>query len=128
MATVHAVGLPLTMLNWPVEPDGLHEMLVGLRSAYPELPPVLVTENGCAYPELADDERIAFLAGHIDAVRRALADGVDIRGYFYWSLLDNLEWARGYDPRFGLVHVDFTTQVRTPRASYDWLRARLAAG
>jgi beta-glucosidase len=52
---------------------------------------------------------------------------VDVRGYFYWSLLDNFEWARGYDPRFGLVHVDYQTQVRTPKASYHWLRAQLDA-
>ena len=57
--------------------------------------------------------------------RRAIADGVDVRGYFHWSLLDNFEWARGYAPRFGLVHVDYKTQVRTPKASYHWLRTQL---
>jgi beta-glucosidase len=115
-----------TGIGWPVEPDGLYATLVGLRDRFPSLPPVYVTENGCAWtddPGLDDQGRIAFTAAHVEAVARAAADGVDLRGYFHWSLLDNFEWARGYAPRFGLVHVDYTTQVRTPRASYDWFRA-----
>ncbi len=123
-------GPPRTMLNWPVEPQGLYDTLVGLRDTYPGLPPIHITENGCAMPDRAgepDELRIAFLADHIAAVRRAMADGVDVRGYFVWSLLDNFEWARGYDPRFGLVHVDYQTQVRTPKASYHWLRDQLRA-
>jgi beta-glucosidase len=126
VVTEHAVGLPLTQLNWPVEPAGLHATLLRLRDDYPNLPPVLITENGCAYAELDDQARIAFIAAHLQQVRRAQQDGVDIRGYFYWSLLDNLEWARGFEPRFGLVHVDYASQRRTPRASYHWLREQLA--
>ena len=121
-------GPARTMLDWPIEPDGLHETLIGLRDRYPGLPPIYITENGCAYPDrpdVPDAARIAFVADHLAALRRAIADGVDVRGYFYWSLLDNFEWARGYDPRFGLVHVDYATQVRTPKASYHWLRALL---
>jgi beta-glucosidase len=117
------------MLDWPIEPDGLSETLVGLRDTYPGLPPIYITENGCAYPDVAgqpDEARIAFIADHLAALRRAMANGVDVRGYFYWSLLDNFEWARGYAPRFGLVHVDYQTQVRTPKASYHWLRERLS--
>ncbi|HEY7225565.1 MAG TPA: GH1 family beta-glucosidase [Micromonosporaceae bacterium] len=124
-------GPARTMLDWPVEPSGLYDTLVGLRSAYPTLPPIYITENGCAYPDRAgepDEARIGFVAEHLAAVRRAMADGVDVRGYFYWSLLDNFEWARGYNPRFGLVHVDYATQVRTPKASYHWLRAQLTVG
>jgi beta-glucosidase len=118
------------MLDWPIEPDGLYETLVGLRDTYPGLPPIYITENGCAWPDqpgVPDDARIAYVADHLAALRRAMATGVDVRGYFYWSILDNFEWARGYDPRFGLVHVDYQTQVRTPKASYYWLRERLAA-
>jgi beta-glucosidase len=117
-----------TPLGWPVEPEGLHATLTGLRSRYPGLAPVYVTENGCAYPGLDDPERIRFVDAHLAQLRRAVDDGVDVRGYFYWSLLDNFEWARGYEARFGLVHVDYATQVRTPRPSFHWLRERIAAG
>jgi beta-glucosidase len=93
---------------------------------------VYITENGCA--ELRDEpepdpERIAFIAGHLAAAARAAAadDRLELLGYFYWSLIDNFEWARGYGPRFGLAHVDYATGTRTPRASYHWLRERLRA-
>ncbi|MFB9332248.1 GH1 family beta-glucosidase [Actinoplanes octamycinicus] len=120
-------GVPVTDLGWPIEPHGLYETLTGLAKRYPGLPPIYVTENGIA--ELredtgADPERIRFIAEHLAA---AADSGVDLRGYFYWSLLDNFEWARGYGPRFGLVHVDYPTGTRTPRASYHWLRERLAS-
>ncbi|MBP2703249.1 beta-glucosidase [Microbispora sp. RL4-1S] len=118
-------GYPTTAFGWPVVPDGLRELLESLRARYGEaLPPVYVTENGCSYEELDDRERIAYLDGHIAAMERA--EGVDVRGYFVWSLLDNFEWAEGYNQRFGLVHVDFATQERTPKASYHWLRDRIA--
>jgi beta-glucosidase len=125
-------GARRTGLGWPIEPEGLHATLTGLRSRYPGLPPIYITENGCAYPDevgpdgsVDDRERIAFIEAHLDATARAIADGVDVRGYFHWSLLDNFEWARGYAPRFGLVHVDYATQVRTPKASFGWLRDRI---
>jgi len=124
-------GPARTMLDWPIEPDGLYETLAGLRETYPDVPPIFITENGCACPDRPgepDEARIAYLADHLAALRRTMADGVDVRGYFVWSLLDNFEWARGYDPRFGLVHVDYETQVRTPKASYHWLRAQLTGG
>lgn len=123
-------GVPLTDLGWPVEPRGLYDTLTGLAGRYPGLPPVYVTENGVA--ELREDtgpdpERIRFIAEHVQAAARAVADArVDLRGYFYWSLIDNFEWARGYGPRFGLAHVDYATGTRTPRASYHWLRERLS--
>jgi beta-glucosidase len=119
-------GPARTGLDWPVEPDGLRQTLVGLRDRYPRLPPIYLTENGCAYPDVIDDERrIAFIEGHLETLAEAMAAGVDVRGYFYWSLIDNFEWDRGYGPRFGLVHVDYPSQVRTPRASYHWLREQL---
>ncbi|GAB3164533.1 GH1 family beta-glucosidase [Microbispora hainanensis] len=113
-------GVPTTAFGWPVVPDGLRELLDSLKARYGDaLPPVYITENGCSYDGLDDQERIAYLDGHITAMRRA---DVDLRGYFVWSLLDNFEWAEGYHQRFGLVHVDFETQERTPKASYHWLR------
>ncbi|MGI5492137.1 GH1 family beta-glucosidase [Microtetraspora malaysiensis] len=121
-------GYPTTAFGWPVVPDGLRELLVSLKARYgAALPPVYITENGCSYEGIDDQERIDYLDGHIAAVRRAQAEGVDVRGYFVWSLLDNFEWAEGYHQRFGLVHVDFATQKRTPKASYHWLK-RLIAG
>jgi beta-glucosidase len=120
---------PVTDFGWPVVPEGLTELLTGLRDRYGErLPPVLITENGCSYPGLDDQDRIAYLDAHIRAAHDALAAGVDVRGYFVWSLLDNFEWAEGYARRFGLVHVDFTTLERTPKASYHWFRKLLADG
>ncbi|WP_405141064.1 GH1 family beta-glucosidase [Sphaerisporangium sp. NBC_01403] len=127
-------GHPTTAFGWPVVPDGLRELLVGLRARYGDaLPPVYVTENGCSQADepgpdgvFDDQARIAFLDGHIEAVRAAIAEGVDVRGYYVWSLLDNFEWAEGFNQRFGLVHVDFATQKRTPKASYHWLRDRIA--
>ncbi|MGW2339844.1 GH1 family beta-glucosidase [Streptomyces sp. NPDC001661] len=121
-------GYPTTDFGWPVVPDALTELLVDFRERYGDrLPPLVITENGCAYEGLDDQDRIAYLDGHIRAVHRAVTAGVDVRGYFVWSLLDNFEWAEGYSKRFGLVHVDYATQKRTPKASYGWLRDALRA-
>ncbi|TYB63159.1 beta-glucosidase [Nonomuraea sp. PA05] len=121
-------GFPTTAFGWPVVPDGLRELLTGLKARYgAALPPILITENGCSQEDVPaadgtidDAARVDFLDRHIAAMRRAMAEGVDVRGYFVWSLLDNFEWAEGYDQRFGLVHVDFETQRRTPKRSYHW--------
>ncbi|WP_438871073.1 GH1 family beta-glucosidase [Paractinoplanes durhamensis] len=120
-------GVPTTAFGWPVVPDGLHELLTGLKTTYGDaLPPIYITENGCSTDDLIEDQfRIDYLDGHLGAVKRAIAAGVDVRGYFVWSLLDNFEWAEGYSQRFGLVRVDFDTQERTPKASYHWLAAQL---
>ncbi|MFG2051146.1 GH1 family beta-glucosidase [Micromonospora sp. NPDC048935] len=128
-------GYPRTAFDWPVAPDGLRELLGWLRDTYGDaLPPIEITEGGCAYDDtldahgqVADPERIAYLDGHLRAVRAAIDDGVDVRGYFVWSLLDNWEWAEGFTKRFGLVHVDYATQTRTPKSSYTWLRDVIAA-
>ena len=118
-------GYPVTDFGWPIVPDGLTELLTRLHNDYRR--PLYVTESGCAYPESPDDQRrIDYLGAHIAAVERARASGADVRGYFVWSILDNFEWAEGYSKRFGLVHVDFDTQARTPKASYHWLRDRIA--
>jgi beta-glucosidase len=123
-------GYARTGFGWPVVPEGLHTMLTSLKEEYAEaLPPIYVTESGCAYPDVVgpdgrcdDPDRVSYLDSHIRAVRQAAADGVDVRGYFVWSLLDNWEWAEGFSQRFGLVHVDFASQVRTPKTSYAWYR------
>ncbi len=119
-------GKPRTDLGWEVEPDGLTELLVSLHEQYPDLP-LYITENGAAYPDqlgpdgaVRDADRVAFLDGHLRAAHAAVSRGVDLRGYFCWSLLDNLEWAEGYAKRFGLVHVDFETLRRTPKDSARW--------
>ncbi|GAA4087421.1 GH1 family beta-glucosidase [Actinomadura miaoliensis] len=128
-------GHPVTGMGWPVVPDGLLSLLRALKERYgPALPPLYVTENGCSFPDepgpdgrVDDDARIEYLDAHIAAVRTAIDEGVDVRGYFVWSLLDNFEWAEGYHPRFGLVHVDYATQRRTPKKSYAWYRDLIAA-
>ncbi|MER6917324.1 GH1 family beta-glucosidase [Streptomyces sp. NPDC000594] len=117
-----------TDFGWPVVPEGLYEILTGLRARFGDrLPPVMVTENGCSCDALDDRRRIAFLDGHLRALHRAITDGVPVRGYFTWSLTDNIEWAEGASQRFGLVHVDYATLRRTPRASYAWYRELIAA-
>ncbi|MFI8461375.1 GH1 family beta-glucosidase [Kitasatospora sp. NPDC085464] len=122
--------VPHTAFGWPVVPDGLRHLLVHLRDTYgAALPPLTITENGCSVDETAtpDHPRIDYLATHLDALAQAAAEGVDVRGYYTWSLLDNFEWAEGYHQRFGLVHVDFATQRRTPKASYAWYRDLISA-
>ncbi|MEO6702711.1 MAG: GH1 family beta-glucosidase [Jatrophihabitantaceae bacterium] len=127
-ARLPITGYPRTDFDWPVVPDGLHEILVQLHERYGDrLPPIQITENGCSYSDgpdsagqVTDSRRIEYLDGHLRAVHRAIADGVAVSGYFCWSLLDNFEWAEGYRQRFGLIHVDYQTQQRTPKDSFHW--------
>jgi len=117
--------LPRTAMDWEVNPDGLRALLVRLGRQYPALPPLYVTENGGAYNgdtvdedgHVHDPDRTAYILQHIQAVADAVADGADVRGYFLWSFLDNFEWAWGYHKRFGIVYVDYETQVRTVKDS-----------
>jgi beta-glucosidase len=127
-------GVPVTGFGWPVVPEALTELLVSLRTDHGDaLPPVVITENGASYPDevvdgrVHDDERIAYLDGHIRAVHAAIGRGVDVRGYLVWSLIDNFEWADGYTQRFGLVHLDLETGDRTRKDSFGWYRELLAA-
>jgi beta-glucosidase len=116
---------------WPIEPAALTMFLTDAAGRYGDrLPPIIIGENGASFPEpdvvagpIDDDRRIAYLAGHIQAVADAIAQGVRIDEYTVWSLLDNFEWADGFTQRFGLVHVNQQTSRRTPKASYDWYRA-----
>jgi beta-glucosidase len=121
-----STGDPVTRMGWEVQPEGLTEVLVEVNERFPGLP-MYVTENGASYldsftadGEIHDTERIAFVDGHLRAIHAAVEQGVDLRGYFCWTLLDNLEWAFGYEQRFGLVHVDFETQKRTLKDSARW--------
>ncbi|WP_274558258.1 GH1 family beta-glucosidase [Streptomyces spiramyceticus] len=119
-------GYPRTAFGWPVVPDALTELLTSFRERYGDrLPPVVITENGCSYDGLDDQERITYIDGHLRALHRAMEAGVDVRGYFVWSLMDNFEWAEGNAQRFGLVHIDYETLARTPKASFHWLRDAL---
>ena len=110
-------------MGWLVDPDGLYELLLRLAKDAPGLP-LYVTENGCAAEDYVtpegivnDVERVRYLHLHLDAAARAARDGANLSGYFVWSLLDNFEWAYGYQKRFGIVFVDFGTQRRIPKAS-----------
>jgi beta-glucosidase len=120
---------PATDYGWPVVPDGLRETLITLVERYGDrLPPIYITENGCSYhDEVHDDRRIDFLDGHLRALHATIESGIDVRGYFAWSLVDNFEWAVGYSQRFGLVHVDFETFERTPKDSFRWYRDMIRA-
>ncbi len=121
------VGTPTTAMGWPVEPDGLVDVLLDLKTHYGN-PPVYVMENGACYDDpapqdnrVADPQRLAFIRQHLVAAHRAIGLGCALRGYMVWSLLDNFEWAEGMRRRFGLVHVDFATLKRTPKDSFHWL-------
>jgi beta-glucosidase len=128
-APVITPGEELTAMGWPIDSDGLRRLLTWLKSTYPSLPPIYITENGRASNDVVsvdgqiqDPERVRYVREHLTAVAEAIAGGVDVRGYYYWSLLDNFEWAEGYSKRFGLVYVDYPTQRRTPKGSYAWFR------
>ncbi|MCF2872869.1 GH1 family beta-glucosidase [Octadecabacter sp. G9-8] len=123
--------LPKTQMGWEIYPDGLYEFLMRTKNEYTGDLTLFITENGMANADVLangavdDPERIAFLNAHFEAVRRAIADGAPVDGFFVWSLMDNYEWALGYEKRFGLVHVDFDTLQRTPKASYHALKSAL---
>jgi beta-glucosidase len=125
---------PRTALGWEIDPSGLDELLLRLHRDYPS-PPLFVTENGAAFDDgvdpggrVRDHARVRFLDEHLRAAHRAIRGGVDLRGYFVWSLLDNFEWAEGYAKRFGIVYVDFPTQRRLPKDSAHWYRQAIARG
>ncbi|MCL8016262.1 family 1 glycosylhydrolase [Streptomyces sp. AS02] len=127
-------GTRHTTIGWPVVPSAFTELLRVLHARYPQLPPIWITENGSAETDTVsadghvhDADRTAYLADHLTAVADAVAAGVDVRGHYAWSLLDDFEWARGYDQRFRLVHVDYDTLTRTPKDSCHWYRGLIAA-
>ncbi|WP_294178158.1 GH1 family beta-glucosidase [uncultured Schumannella sp.] len=120
---------PYTDMGWNIAPDGLEELLVHLHEEFPNQP-LMITENGAAFPDrvvesehgtrVPDADRIDYLNRHFTAAHRAIARGVDLRGYFVWSLLDNFEWGYGYSKRFGIVRVNYETQERIVKDSARW--------
>jgi beta-glucosidase len=112
--------VPMTGGDWEIVPEAFTDLLLRLRADYGDVP-ILITENGGIFPEPVHDERrIEYLRGHLAAVHDAIDRGVPVRGYYHWSLMDNFEWALGYGPRFGLVHVDYETQERMIKDSGRW--------
>jgi beta-glucosidase len=130
-------GYEQTAMGWPVVPTGLRDLLVDFQERFGDrLPPVLITESGAAFPDsleerpgavavIDDPRRVQYLRTHIAAVAEAMDSGVDVRGYFVWSFMDNFEWSQGYGKRFGLLFVDYPTQRRIPKNSFHWYRAFL---
>ncbi|MDX2026434.1 GH1 family beta-glucosidase [Microcella sp.] len=132
----HPRGLPTTVMNWEVQPDGLTRLLVRIDEEYTREAGVTlyVTENGAAYTDVVgpdgsvdDRDRAEFLRLHVDAILDAIDAGVNVKGYFYWSLMDNFEWAWGYDKRFGLVRVDYESQERTVKSSGRLYQSMIAS-
>jgi beta-glucosidase len=128
----HVEGIRTTM-GWGVDPSGLTELLLRLAADYPDLP-LMVTENGAAFPDetdehghVEDEDRVGFLRDHLRATLDARERGADVRGYFVWSMLDNFEWAEGYAQRFGIVRVDPEDLRRIPKRSAEWLRGVASA-
>jgi beta-glucosidase len=128
----HSANTPLSAFKWPVVPASLRWGPRFLHERY-QLP-VIITENGISLSDwvsldgrIHDPQRIDFMARYLGELAKAIADGADVRGYFHWSLMDNFEWAQGYKQRFGLVHVDYETQHRTPKDSAYWYRDFIAA-
>ena len=126
-------GSEHTEMGWEVYPLGLYHLLLKLQREY-RLPPVYITENGAAFVDtlspdgkVHDPRRLEYLRQHFIQARRAMAEGVDLRGYFVWSLLDNFEWGHGYSKRFGLIYVDFSTQQRILKDSAEWYAGVIAA-
>ena len=123
--------LTKTDMGWEIYPKGLCELLKWVESEYTKGLPIYVTENGMAnadqigHEAFKDENRINYFDQHLDQVKTAICDGVSVLGYFAWSLLDNFEWSYGYEQRFGLVHVDYQSQKRTPKSSYYWWRDNL---
>ncbi|HEV7951150.1 MAG TPA: family 1 glycosylhydrolase, partial [Glaciihabitans sp.] len=126
---------PYTEMGWNIEPAGLEELLMSLHNEFPTLP-LMITENGAAFadevtqtedgPAVVDPLRIDYLQRHFTAAHRAMARGVDLRGYQVWSLMDNFEWGYGYSKRFGIVYIDFDTQERILKDSAKWYSQLIA--
>ena len=126
-------GAEITEMGWEVYPEGIYKVLKQF-SAYEGVDRIVVTENGCAFPDkvvdgrVHDERRISFYKNYLKNVLKAKNEGVNIGGYFAWTLMDNFEWAEGYHPRFGLVYVDFETQERIIKDSGLWFTEFLRAG
>jgi beta-glucosidase len=128
---VQAEDVPRTAMGWEIHAPALDRLLTDLAARYP-LPPIYIAENGCAqYDVLKDGKcddpgRIDYLEQHLTVLADARDKGIRVDGYFVWSLMDNFEWSHGYAKRFGVVYVDYETQVRTPKSSAIWYRDLIA--
>ena len=127
-----APGMGVTGTNWAINPIGLKNLLLELKEKYNN-PPIIICENGCAMPDkvrrdgsIHDVRRVSYLRNYLSAAHEAIQAGVNLKGYFVWSLMDNFEWTSGYTKRFGIVHVDYGTQTRTPKKSAGWYSAVIA--
>jgi beta-glucosidase len=127
-------GSEQTQMDWHVAPDGLRDTLIELNRTYAPRE-IVITENGAAYPDtlgpdgqVHDPDRLGYLARHVAAAGEALAAGVPLTGYHVWSFMDNYEWSLGYSRRFGLTHVDFESQLRTPKESARWYQELIRGG
>jgi len=131
--SVNRENVKRTAMNWEVHPQAFEEILLRISKEYSPKA-IYITENGSAWndevinDEIIDDERIDYLARHLDAMKSAKSQGAPILGYFAWSFLDNFEWAYGYEKRFGLIYVDYKTQIRTPKKSAFYYRQLLLNG
>jgi beta-glucosidase len=119
-------------MDWGIHPGGLKSEVLHVKEKYGN-PKLYITENGCALPDVPDDngfvadwKRIDFLRAHLRALHEAIDEGANVHGYFVWSVFDNFEWEHGYGPRFGLVRVDYETLARTPKQSAYWYRDVIA--
>jgi beta-glucosidase len=125
------LGHDITDMGWEVYPECIYKLLKQY-AAYKNMPKIIVTENGAAFPdvvqngEVKDEKRTKFIQDYLAQVLRAKNEGVNVGGYFIWSFMDNFEWAEGYKPRFGVVHVDFETQKRTIKDSGKWFKTFLS--
>jgi beta-glucosidase len=120
-------------MEWEICPPAFGRLLRKIKREYPTLPPLYITENGAAFKDeigpdgdVHDERRVNYLREYFTQARQAMTDGVDLRGYFVWSLFDNFEWSHGYSKRFGLIHVDYATQQRTLKDSAKWYAAVMA--
>jgi beta-glucosidase len=129
-------GVQYTSRGWEVYPEALHQVLLRIKNEYGNIP-LYVTENGAAFEDspveesdgwrVHDRKRVDYLKKHLATVAQARSEGADVRGYFVWSLLDNFEWAEGYDKRFGIVYVDYESQQRILKDSAFWYRDLISA-
>jgi beta-glucosidase len=123
----------LTDMGWEVYPKAMLEQLLELKNDYGN-PVIFITENGAVYKDvfkargIDDQQRIRYIESHLQMVAQAIEQGVNVQGYFVWSLMDNFEWAEGYAKRFGIVYTDYATQKRIPKASYHWYQKVIRAG
>lgn len=122
-----STGRPVTEMNWEIHPEALYDLLVRIQKDYGDIP-IYITENGAAYDDVAvdgevhDPKRISYIHDHLVMCLKAIQDGVNLKGYYVWSFLDNFEWAYGYQKRFGIVYVDYQTQQRIPKQSAYWFQ------